>query len=104
MEGGEISDEGDSFDHMAIAMSTDSIIESSLDEDSSREISSGEDSSGESPLELSYESSSFGSSSGDESAPEGVHPFLYEPMTSGDSEDTCVTSLQHTHSIGIIIQ
>ncbi len=72
---------------MAIAMSTYSIVERSLDEDGSGESSSGEDSFGESPLELFYESSSFGSSSGDENAPEGVHPFLYEPMTSSDNED-----------------
>ncbi len=37
MEGKKLSaaaDEGDSFDHMAIAMSTDSIVECSLYEDS----------------------------------------------------------------------
>ena len=52
---------------MAIAMATDSSPDSSLSQDSS----------GEGSLELSYESSSFGS--GEESEPEGVHPYLYEP-------------------------
>ena len=52
---------------MAIAMATDSSPDSSLSQDSS----------GEGSLELSYESFSFGS--GEESEPEGVHPYLYEP-------------------------
>ena len=80
---------------MAIAMSTESSnlvssidqvssassgklklsFESSLDQVSS--ASSGEP-------ELFFESSSFGS--GNESGPEGIHPFLYEPIAS-DSED-----------------
>ena len=63
---------------MAIAMATDSSPDSSLSRDSS-------ESSGEGSLELSYESSSFGS--GEESEPEGVHPYLYEPTISSDSED-----------------
>ena len=72
---------------MAIAMSTESSnlvsssgelevsFESSLDLVSSASL--GEP-------ELSFESSSL--VSGDESGPEGIHPFLYEPIAS-DSED-----------------
>ncbi len=53
-------------------MSTDeSNLESSLDQVSSE--SSGE-------LELSCESSPF--ESGNDSSPEGIHPFLYEPSAS----------------------
>ena len=52
---------------MAIAMATDSSPDSSLSQDSL-------ESSGEGSLQLSYESSSLGS--GEESEPEGVHPYL----------------------------
>ena len=55
---------------MAIAMATDSSPDSSLSQDSS-------ESSGEGYLELSYESSSFGS--GEESEPEGV-PTSMSPL------------------------
>ena len=56
--------------HVGLAMATDS--------GSSYTSSSNQGSSEESPLELSYESSSFESEG--ESVP-GVHPFMYEPLT-----------------------
>ena len=59
-------------------MATDSGSESTSSLDS---LDSSEDSS----LVLSYESFSFGS--GDESGPEGVHPFLYEPLVASGSDD-----------------
>ena len=46
---------------------------------------SGSESSRESSLTLSYKCSSFGS--GDESEPEGVHPFLYEPIIASGSDE-----------------
>ena len=61
-------------------MATDS---SSSDGDSSLDSST---SSGGSSLMLSYESSPFASSSED-SGPEGMHPFLYEPLASSGSSD-----------------
>ena len=76
------ADVGIHFDHMAVAMSTES-VGSSAEEDSLTL------SSDESSLELSHESSSFDSG---ESGPEGVHPFLYEPVGSSDSEDGTTSS------------
>ena len=67
----------------SIAMASDSGTGSSSSSESSRESS---------PYALSYECSSFGS--GDESEPEGVHPFLYEPIiASGSDEGGTSTSL-----------
>ena len=58
----------------------------STDGDSSRSSSSNQDNSDDSPLELSYESSPFGSEG--DSSPEGVHPFMYEPLTTISGSDT----------------
>ena len=51
--------------------------------DSSSSVETSSDSSGESSLELSYASSTFGSP-GEDSEPDGIHPFLYEPTTSSN--------------------
>ena len=77
---------------MTIAMSTESSnLVSSIDNSSSGELELSFESSldlvssaSSGEPELSFESSSLGS--GDESGPEGIHPFLYEPIAS-DSED-----------------